>query len=97
MCHRRGDWSRTSSRASEPDEERDREESPGWVRAKARLVELVSRDETEPGRETPERPAVEAEQATLHEEAADSEIEAEPTESDDAEDEREEDPIPADD
>ncbi|WP_435176794.1 hypothetical protein [Halorussus sp. AFM4] len=97
MCHRRGDWSRTPSRASEPDEETEREESPGWVRAKDRLVELVSRDESEPDRETPERPAAEADAATLDEETTESEVESEPTERDEADDEREEEPIPADD
>ena len=95
MCHRRGDWSRTSSRASEPDEEREREETPGWVRAKDRLVSFVSRDESEPDRESPERPAMETESPSLREEASESEVSEESESA--VDDEHEEEPIPADD
>lgn len=100
MCHRRTDWSRTSSRASEPDEESEPEnDRASWgARAKERLVSFVS---------PPEMGATDEESDSVEEPPAESMVEpepettAEPTESEVAdeaeEDEREEEPIPADD
>lgn len=93
MCHRRGDWSRTSSKASEPEEQP--EEKHAWLpsRAKDLLVTYVSGGATESTDETPEHPAVEADSETPTAEPTESEVSDEIEES---EDEREEDPIPAD-
>jgi hypothetical protein len=91
MCHRRGDRSRTSSSVSEPESERE-EDSTWWPsRAAKRLVTFVSDGEEESDRETPDRPAVEAEPEVPTE--TETPDEAETTD----EHEREEDPIPADD
>ncbi|WP_137284294.1 hypothetical protein [Halorussus salinisoli] len=87
MCHRRGDWSRTSDRASESDDERERDETPGWTaRAADRLATFLSVGNSHADGETPERPVSET---TPTGETTDSE-------ADETEDEREE-PIPADD
>ncbi|UPV75383.1 hypothetical protein M0R89_04780 [Halorussus limi] len=98
MCHRRGERSRTSSRASESAGETEREDPPGLAaRAKRRLVALVSADSEA---ESPDSPAVErepetpsvdatSEEPTASEELTESEDEA------DASDEREREPIPA--
>jgi len=99
MCHRRGDWSRTSSRASEPEEDPD--ENSAWVGARAKdlLVTFVSGGTTEsenetPDREKPERPAVEADPETPSTDSTESGVEED---ADEPELEREEEPIPADD
>ena len=93
MCHRRGDRSRTSSSVSEPESERE-EDSTWWPsRAAKRLAAFVS-DGEESDRETPDRPAVEAEpEVPTETEVSGVTDETETTD----EDEREEDPIPADD
>jgi hypothetical protein len=96
MCHRRGEWSRTSSRASETEAETERGERAGWtVRAKERLAALVSGVSEA---ESPEQPTAdrgpETPSADAPEREAPTETEA-PTEE--PEDEREEEPIPADD
>jgi hypothetical protein len=100
MCHRRGEWSRTSSRASEPEETHEEEQAWWPSRAKERLVTYVSggttesTDETpEPDRERPEQPAVEPDPEMLSAEPTESEVSDEVEE---VEDEREEDPVPAD-
>lgn len=100
MCHRRDDWSRTSSTVSEPEEERDEERAWWPSRAKERLVTFVSmgEDETtdetpEPDHETPERPAVETDPETPSVDPTESEVNED---TDETEDEREE-PILADD
>jgi hypothetical protein len=101
MCHKRGEWSRTSSRVSESEAERDEEKAWWPSRAKERLVTFVSAgggettDETpESDRERPEIPAVDPEPETPSADPTESELE---DEADDPETEREEDPIPADD
>ena len=105
MCHRRGDRSRTSSSGSEPESEREGDSTWWPSRAAKRLATFVS-DGEESDRETPDRPAVEAEpEVPTETEVSGVTDETEtPTETetpDEAEttdeDEREEDPIPADD
>ena len=88
MCHRRTDWSRTSSRASESNDEREEERAPWTARAKDRLATFVAPEE-EKIEEPPEKPMVETE-TTGSKPSGDAE---EP----ETEDEREEEPIPADD
>jgi hypothetical protein len=93
MCHRRRDRSGTSSSASEPEPE---ENSTRWPsRAAGRLVAFVSTGGTESDRETPDSPAIEADPET----PTPTENPDETGISDESEttDEREEDPIPADD
>ncbi|MFC4450879.1 hypothetical protein [Halorussus aquaticus] len=76
MCHRRGDWSRTSSRVSEPEDERERDGTAWTVRAKERLAAFLASDEGDTA-DRPERPAVETEGPTVETErpAADTEPE----------------------
>lgn len=114
MCHRRGEWSRTSSRAPETKDEREREEAAGWTaRARERLAALVPTDR---GGEPPARPAVDSQPTSMGDrdsasmaespesadptdstEPADSTESTDSTEPTDVEEEREEEPIPADD
>lgn len=104
MCHRRGDRSRTASRAGEPDERAEKEREPWAARARARLSELVAIEAEDAGREsgrtggpdeTPERPT--AEPTTAEAENAEAE-DAEGTDNaEETGDEREEEPVPADD
>ncbi|WP_135824695.1 hypothetical protein [Halorussus ruber] len=98
MCHRRGEWSRTSSRASEPEEDPD--ENSAWVGARAKdlLVTFVSGDADEtPEREKPEAPTIEAEPETPETDPKTPSADPTEVEEDAEEPEREEDPISADD
>lgn len=47
MCHRGTDWSRTTSKASESEDDREAERSSWTTRAKTRLAAFVSGDETD--------------------------------------------------
>lgn len=89
MCHRRGDWSRTSSNVSEPEDESDTDREPWVARARSRLAAFVptDTDEAEDPEAPPVRPSVDSDATGI--ESGD--------EPEDREDEREEDPIPADD
>jgi len=98
MCHRRTDWSRTSNRASVPADEDETERddrgradrSPWPARARERLAALVPTGAW-PAGETPEPFA---DEGSVTEREPTTEPESDPSESDD---EREEEPIPADD
>lgn len=120
MCHRRTDWSRTSSRASESDEESESESDRAWwgarvareatrraravkprASAKERLAAFVSPDEIVTTEETPTDGTPTDEPPTEPMVEPEPETSAEPSESETAdeteEDEREAEPIPADD
>lgn len=89
MCHRRSDWSRTPSRASEPEDEPADDREWWGVRARERLASFVSAEEETPANER-EPPA------TVTESNRNEAVEDDAETASDTGDERESEPVLAD-